>query len=211
MGSPVPLRSDYDSAALIRLARLSRDSDQARRLLALASIYDGSRRSAAARLGNVTLQIIRDWVLRFNQDGPAGLISGKAPGAISKLNAAHRLALAAMVDKGPILAVHGFVRWRRIDLAQWLWEEFRISVSPQTMSRELRGLNYRKLSARPRHHAQVDGAIDDFKKVFRPAWTRLREPKRLTAPTLKSGSPMRPGSAKKTKSAAAGPNAEAAL
>lgn len=211
MGSPVPLRSDYDSATLIRLARLSRDSDQARRLLALASIYDGGRRSDAARLGNVTLQIIRDWVLRFNHHGPDGLISGKAPGATSKLNATQRLALAAMVDKGPILAVHGVVRWRRIDLAQWIWEEFRISISPQTMSRELRALNYRKLSARPRHHAQADGAIEDFKKVFRPVWRRLRETKRSTAPISKSGSPTKPGSARRTRSVAAGPNAEAAL
>jgi hypothetical protein len=47
-----------------------------------------------------------------------------------------------------------------------VWEEFRISISKQTMSRELRALGYRKLSARPRHHAQAEGAIDDFKNVW---------------------------------------------
>src|SRR5580693_4840175 len=31
--------------------------------------------------------------------------------------------------------------------------------------RELRAMDYRKLSARPRHHAQAAGAIEDFKKV----------------------------------------------
>ena len=34
-------------------------------------------------------------------------------------------------------------------------------------------LGYRKLSARPRHHAQAPGAIEDFKKTSPPAWRRL--------------------------------------
>ena len=54
------------------------------------------------------------------------------------------------------------VRWRLADLAQWVWEEFHVVVSAQTVSRELRALGYRKLSARPRHHAQAEGAIDLF-------------------------------------------------
>jgi transposase len=39
-------------------------------LLSLAVILDGGRRSDAARFGGVTLQIVRDWVLRFNAEGP---------------------------------------------------------------------------------------------------------------------------------------------
>jgi hypothetical protein len=58
------------------------------------------------------------------------------------------------------------VRWRLIDLAQWIFEEFRIVIAKQTLSRELRAMGYRKLSARPRHHAQADGAIENFKKSF---------------------------------------------
>ena len=42
-------------------------------------------------------------------------------------------------------------------------------AAKQTLSRELRAMGYRKLSARPRHHAQAAGAIDDFKKVSRSA------------------------------------------
>ena len=51
-------------------------------------------------------------------------------------------------------AIHGVVRWRLVDLCQWLFEEFRISLSETTVSRELRAMGFRKLSARPRHHAQ---------------------------------------------------------
>ena len=68
-----------------------------------------------------------------------------------------------MIESGPIPAVHGVVRWRLIDLCQWIFEEFRITVAKQTLSRELRAMGYRKLSARPRHHAQADrrgGALD---------------------------------------------------
>jgi hypothetical protein len=63
----------------------------------------------------------------------AGLIDRKAPGSAPKLGATERQALLQMVERGPIPAVHGVVRWRLIDLAQWVWEEFRISISTQTL------------------------------------------------------------------------------
>ena len=75
MARVIALRSDFTGVELRRLARQSRDASQARRLLALAAIYDGGTRSEAARLGNVTLQIVRDWVLRFNVEGPASTSS----------------------------------------------------------------------------------------------------------------------------------------
>src|SRR5215217_693151 len=159
MAVAVPLRSDFDAAQLRALAKRSRDPDQTRRLLALAAIYDGASRTEAAQIGCVTLQIVRDWVLRFNAKGPEGLLTGRAPGAPPRLNDQHRQALKALVDQGPIPAIHGVVRWRLVDLIQWLWEEFRMTISKQTLSRELRAMNYRKLSARPRHHAKNEAAV----------------------------------------------------
>ncbi len=47
---------------------------------------------------------------------------------------------------------------------QWVWDEFGLSISKQTLSRELRALGFRKLSARPRHHAQNELAVEAFKK-----------------------------------------------
>lgn len=120
------------------------------------------------------LQVVRDWVLRFNANGPGGLIDRKAPGQPSRLDARHRAALAAMVENGPIPAVHGVVRWRIIDLCQCLWDEYGTNVSKQTLSRELRAMGYRKLSARPRHHAQAAGAIETFKKTGLRQWRRSR-------------------------------------
>ncbi len=63
MGRAVGLREDFDGPGLRRLARISNDSGQSRRLLALAEIYDGGWRTDAARIGDVGLQVVRDWVL----------------------------------------------------------------------------------------------------------------------------------------------------
>jgi hypothetical protein len=112
VAAPISLRPDYDGPGLRALARQSRDANQTRRLLALASIYDGGSRSAAAKLGGVGLQIVRDWVPHFNAEGPDGLISRKAPGQVPKLNDTQRQELAEKVERGPIPAVDGVVRWR---------------------------------------------------------------------------------------------------
>ncbi len=153
MAAPVPLRSDCDAAALRRLARSARDPGQVRRLLSLAAIYDGSPRSTAAAIGGVGPQTVRDWVLHFNAAGPGGLLTGKPPGPRPRLTEEHRRGPQRIVEAGPIPTIHGVVRWRILDLMRWPWDEFRVSVSKQTPSRELRAMGYRKLSARSRHHA----------------------------------------------------------
>ncbi len=172
MGSAISLREDFDGAALRRIAKTTKDAAQSRRLIALAEIYDGGRRMDAARIGGVGLQIIRDWVLRFNSQGPSGLIDRKACGPPCKLDDSQRRALAAIVESGPIPAVHGVVRWRLKDLALWIYEEFRISLDESTVSRELAVLGFCKISARPRHYAQNEPAIEDFKKTSRARWRR---------------------------------------
>jgi len=168
----IELRRDYDAARLRALARMARDAGQSRRLLALAEIYEGGSRTKAARVGGVGLQTVRDWVMRFNARGPEGLIDGKAPGNACKLNAHQREALVALVERGPIPAIHGVVRWRLKDLVQRVWDEFRIAVSETTLGRELRALGYRRLSARPRHHAKSEAAVAVFKKSFPRVWRR---------------------------------------
>ncbi len=171
---PVPLRTDFDASQLRVIARKTKNAPQARRLLALAAIYEGGTRTEAARIGGVTLQIVRDWVIKFNAHGPQGLIDRKPPGQPAILSEAHRQHLIEMLEAGPIPAVHGVVRWRLIDLIQWLWEEYRIRICKQTLSRELRALNFRKLSARPRHHAKSEAAVTAFKKVSPRVWRRSR-------------------------------------
>ena len=172
MASALALRDDFTAARMRALARSSRDANQVRRLLALATIFEGGTRGDSAHLGGVGLQTVRDWGLRFNCAGPDGLIDASPPGGVTLLDDVQRQALAQIVESGPIPASHGVVRWRSIDLAQWVWDEFAIRISKQTLSRELRAMGYRKLSARPRHHAQDDDAIPTFKKTSPPRWRR---------------------------------------
>ena len=156
MSAALQLREDYD----------------AQHLRALAAVYDGASRAEAAVIGGVARQAVRQWVVAFNAHGPLGLLDGKAPGNRPLLNPAQREALRRIIEVGPNPAVDGVVRWRLIDLAQWVYAEFGISISTQTLSRMLRTMGYRKLSARPRPHAQDPTAPAAFKKSFPRAWRR---------------------------------------
>jgi transposase len=66
-----------------------------------------------AKIGGVTLQIVRDWVIRFNARSPDGLLVGKAHCRRSRSNDAQRQALLDVVESGQIPAIHGVARWRR--------------------------------------------------------------------------------------------------
>jgi len=156
------------------LAKGSCDPAQTRRLLALSAIAAGGLRSEAAEIGGVGLQTVRDWVVAFNADGPAGLIDSKAPGARPRLNADQRDALKVLVEQGPTPAADGVVRWRFCDLAQILAEDHGVQVSEQTLGWVLPAMGYRKLSARPRHHAQDPDAAAAFKKTSTAVWRRSR-------------------------------------
>src|SRR5258708_4947274 len=98
MSAPIPLRQDFEASQLRGLAKKTKDGPPP--LLPLAATYDGAPRTAAARIGGVGLQIIRDWVLHFNERGPDGLLNGKSPGQPSKLNDVQRQAIARIIESG---------------------------------------------------------------------------------------------------------------
>jgi transposase len=155
MATVVELRAGFTAPDLRRLAQPRRDAGQFRRLLALAVIYQGDSRSEASRAGGVGLQTMRDWVLRFNRDRPDGLIDGEAPGGRPRLDSHQQVGLAAVVESGPILMEHGIVRWRLVDTVHRIRDEFAVSVSTRTPSRDLRAMGHRILTARPRHHPRA--------------------------------------------------------
>src|SRR5512140_1402103 len=129
MGQAIPVRTDYTAGAVRRFAQRAKDAAQARRLLAIAAVLDGASREEAATIGGMDRQTLRDWVIRFNEQGADGLINKSSPGAPSKLSKEHKAFLARLIEEGPIPAIHGVVRWRACDLIMRLHEEFGISVS----------------------------------------------------------------------------------
>ncbi len=64
------------------------------------------------------------------------------------------------------------MRWRLVDLAGWLFDEYGVTLSESRLSRILNALGYRKLTARPKHHEQNEYALEEFKKTSRPAWRK---------------------------------------
>jgi transposase len=126
---------------------------------------------------------VRDWVLRFNARGPDGLLDSKAPASRSWLNDVQRQALVDVVESGQIPAIHGVVRWRLIDLRDWIHDEIAASLDERTVSRGLKKLGYVKLTARLRHHAQNGYAMEAAEKlVLLPSWQRSGQPSRKTRP-----------------------------
>ena len=95
MGQPIAVRIDYTADQLRRLARRTKDVAQARRLLAIAAVLDGASRAEAAKTGGMDRQTLRDWVIRFNEQGPDGLTNIPSPGVPPKLDAGTGLSLVA--------------------------------------------------------------------------------------------------------------------
>ena len=165
MPAKIVLRRDFSSDELRQLASLSKDAAQSRRLLSLAAVLEGHSRSEAARLGGMDRQTLRDWVHRFNVEGPQGLVSHKAGGSRPKLTKAQEAEIAALVDKGPDPDKDGLVRWRRIDLAGIIKDRFAVDLCVQSVSNLLARLGYSYISARPQHPAQEVEVIETFKKL----------------------------------------------
>ena len=168
MASAVDLRADYSAADLRRLAAVTKNANQSRRLLSLAAVRDGMNRTEAARIGGMDRQTLRDWVHRFNADGPKGLVDSWSKGPEPRLSNEQRAEIAELVATGPDQVMHGVVRWRRIDLQRVILERFGIDYHERTIGKLLKALGFSHISARPRHPAQDPLTIEAFKKTFRP-------------------------------------------
>jgi transposase len=168
MASAVSLREDYSASELRHLAAATKDANQSRRLLSLAAVRDGMNRTEAARIGGMDRQTLRDWVHRFNADGPNGLLDSWSKGPEPRLSAAQRAEIAQLVEIGPDRAVHGVVRWRRIDLQRIIVERFGVAYHERTIGKLLKTLGFSHISARPHHPAQDARTIEAFKKTSPP-------------------------------------------
>lgn len=165
MASAVCLRTDYSACELRRMAARSKHANQSRRLLSLAAVLDGASRADAARMGGMDRQTLRDWVHRFNAQGPDGLKDIRSKGHAPHLTADHLAALAQIVETGPDRATDGVVRWRRVDLQRVIEKRFGVSYHERTVGKILKRLGFSHISARPLHPAQQAETINAFKKT----------------------------------------------
>ena len=165
MAAAVGLRTGFSAAELRRLAAVTKHASQSRRLLSLAAVLDGMSRTEAARIGGMDRQTLRDWVHRFNEHGLDWLKDSWSKGNPSRLSPEQQAELAQIVETGPDRAVHGVVRWRRIDLQRVISERFGVIYHERTVGKVLKQLGFSHISARPRHPAQDGETVVAFKKT----------------------------------------------
>lgn len=162
-------RTELSASDLRRAARRATDSDQTRRLLALALVLEGHSRSEAARHTGMDRQTLRDWVIRYNAEGVAGLRDRPRPGRPPQLSAAQLAELARLVEAGPDIDRHKVVRWRCIDLQAEIKARFGVAVCERHVGRLLKQLRFTRLSVRPCHPQADEEAQAAFKKTS-PRW-----------------------------------------
>ena len=191
-------RRDLSVGQLRAAARRTSDTKQARRLLAIAMVLDGHPRQLAAQAGAMDRQTLRDWVHRYNADGPEGLSDQPRSGRPGRLTRAQLAEVAQWVNDGPDPQVDGVVRWRCIDLRERIAARFEVALHERTVGKILKKLDFSSMTARPIHPQSDPEAQEVFKKTS-PTWRGPRSPSVSPVGPSRSGSRMKPASASKAR------------
>ena len=163
----VRIRDDYSAVDLRGLAKSARTAAASRRMLCLALVLEGAKRAEAAQACGMDRQTLRDWVHRFNAEGPEGLYSKQGAGPPCRLSEEQQQELAAIIEAGPDLAEHGVVRFRLCDLCALVEERFGVTYEERGLSKLIRRLGFRKISARPQHPKSDPEIQAEYKKNSR--------------------------------------------
>ncbi len=125
MSSAVGLRADFTGSHL-RAGAIEPRWQPGTAALGAGCDLRTRHAGAAAVVGSIGLQTVREWVFRFNR-GLAGLVNGKAPGQRPLLEAVHKDRVGG-ADRGqadPGCALRGELAL--IDLIKWLHDEYCLS------------------------------------------------------------------------------------
>ncbi len=165
----IEVQGDFSADELKKMAADSKDARYVRRLLMIASVLEGAKRHEAAKIGNIDVQTLRDWVIRYNVEGSDGLHDRKHLGREPLLDEAEIKEFATLVKADPDLYKDGVVRWRLKDLKHEIWKFFKKEMCEMTVSRYLKQAGFSYISARPLHPKQKKEAIETFKKTSKPS------------------------------------------
>ena len=200
-GSMSAIEITYQNLSISGLraaAARTADAKQARRLLAIAMVLDGHSRRLAAQAGGMDRQTLRDWVIRYNADGLAGLADRPRPGRQPRLAEAQRSEVAKWVKDGPDLKTDGVVRWRCADLRDRIAAKFNVHLHERSVGKLLKKLNFSSMSGRPVHPQSDLAAQEAFKKTSL-SWRAPQSRRSLPAGRSKSGFRMKPALASKAR------------
>ena len=161
--------TEETAADLRRAAVRARTPAAARRMLAVALVLEGVSRRDAARQCGMDRQTLRDWVHRFNAEGPEGLYDRPRTGPARRLTPVQEAALKQIVRDGPDQERDGVVRWRRIDLQALIEERFEVAYHERTVGKVLHRLGFSHVSVRA-HHPKADEETQQAFKKTSPSW-----------------------------------------
>lgn len=138
------IRTDFSPDQLEAIAAGVEDKSQARRLRAIAAILKGASRHEAAAIGGMQRQTLRDWVQRFNMEGPAGLVSRRPSGRPAKLSPGQKRDLMAFLFSETAKEPYQVIRWRLADIVEIVKRRYGVELNEISVGRILRsaGLVY---------------------------------------------------------------------
>jgi transposase len=158
------IRKDRTPVVLRKLAKAEPDARVSRRLLAIANALAGMSRADAAKSAGMDRQTLRDWVIRYNEQGVAGLSDNWNGGRPPILTEAEQAELLAIVLAGPDPEKDGFCAFTRDDLVAIAEKKFGKSMHAVSMGRLLRRLGLSRQKARPTHPMKNPADASAFKK-----------------------------------------------
>ena len=190
-------RMEHDAATLRQHAARVDQAPVVRRLLALAFVLDGHGRAKAATSCGMDRQTLRDWIIRYNEQGIPGLSDHPhGGGAAPKLTVEEKAQLARWVREGPDIAEDGVVRWRLRDLRDRILARFFVPMDERSVGRILKTLSFSHVSVRPRH-PQADAAAQEAHKKTLPIWLPPSSPRPRRASPSNCGGRTKPALGKK--------------
>lgn len=158
------IRKDRTPVMLRKLAKAEEDARVARRMLAIANALDGMSREAAAQTAGMDRQTLRDWVMRYNENGIDGLLDRWDGGRPPRLEPDELSELYAIVMAGPDPEIDGVCAFTREDLVRICEKRFGKTMHRATMGRLLRSMGLSRQKARPSHPQKDPASQEAFKK-----------------------------------------------
>jgi putative transposase len=158
------IRKDRTPVMLRKLAKAEEDARVARRMLAIANALDGMNREAAAQTAGMDRQTLRDWVIRYNENGIDGLLDRWDGGRPPRLEPDELAELYAIVMAGPDPEIDGVCAFTREDLVRICEKRFDKTMHRATMGRLLRSMGLSRQKARPSHPQKDPASQEAFKK-----------------------------------------------
>jgi len=194
----IPIIRHMEPEELRRLGREQASGRMASRMFAIANVLDGLSREDAATHAGMERQSLRDWVHRFNAEGVEGLRDRPHKGRPRRMHKGIEKAFCERVDKGPDADTDKLVRWRRVDLQEWLKSEHTINYHERSIGKILKRLGYSHVSTRPVHPENDPEAMETFKKTLQRQSKKL-SPSMPKTKRLNSGFKMKHASGKKAR------------